>query len=99
MKKFIQKEKNNRLLVLKSEDTQLILKSISRNTNFINICKWNTLLQLTSLIKKKYKIRLVCRCILTGRKGKSTYLYKFSRLTFLRLIRNGSISGLKKSVW
>jgi len=99
MQKFIQKEKNNSLIVLKLEDIQLIFKSIVRNTNLIKICRWETHLKFSNLLKKSLRTRLVHRCILTGRKGKFTNLYKFSRLVFLKLVRNSAISGLKKSVW
>jgi len=37
--------------------------------------------------------------LLTGRKSKVNKSYKFSRLSFLRLARNGLIVGLKKSSW
>jgi len=99
MQKYIKKERNNRLIVLKSENVQLILKSINRNTNLINICRWETALKINNLLRKSCKVRLVHRCILTGRKNKCTNLYKFSRLTFLKLVNNSSISGLKKSIW
>lgn len=99
MKKFHQKEKINRANVYAFEDTRLILKSIIRNSKLVNITRWNAVLKLSSLSKKGVKTRLVNRCIMTSRKGKATNSYRFSRLVFLRLVRSGNISGLKKSTW
>ena len=99
MKKLNQKEKRNRAKVYKFEDVRIILKSIVKNVKLINLTRWNAILKLTTLPKKSIKTRLVNRCVLTGRKGKFTNSYKFSRLVFLRLLRAGNISGLKKSTW
>jgi len=99
MKKFHQKERKNRANAYASEDIRLILKSIVKNMKLVNIARWNAVLKLSSLSKKGAKTRLVNRCILTSRKGRSTNSYRFSRLTFLRLVRAGNISGLKKSTW
>jgi len=99
MKKFYQKEKKNRADVYSLENIRLILKSIVKNMKLVNITRWNAVLRLSSLSKKGAKTRLVNRCILTSRKGRSTNSYRFSRLVFLRLVRSGNISGLTKSTW
>ena len=99
MKKLNQKEKTNRAIVYEFEDVRTILKSIVKNIKLINLTRWNAVLKLTTLPKKSIRTRLVNRCVLTGRKGKFTNSYKFSRLVFLRLLRAGNISGLKKSTW
>lgn len=99
MKKLNQKEKNNRAIVYEFEDVRIVLKSIVKNIKLINLTRWNAVLKLTTLPPKSIKTRLVNRCVLTGRKGKFTNSYKFSRLVFLRLLRSGNISGLKKSTW
>lgn len=99
MKKLYQKEKNNRAIVYEFEDVRIVLKSIVKNLKLINLTRWNAVLKLNTLPKKSIKTRLVNRCVLTGRKGKFTNSYKFSRLVFLRLLRSGNISGLKKSTW
>lgn len=97
--KYILKEKKNRDNVYKHENTQIILKSIVQNIFFKKPTKLNTTLKLSTLIKSSIKIRLVNRCILTGRKNRFNRLYKFSRLIFFKLARNNSFVGLKKSVW
>ena len=52
MKKFNQKEKKNRSLVFKAEDTRIILKSITRNINLANLTRWNAVLKLAMLSNK-----------------------------------------------
>jgi ribosomal protein S14 len=64
------------------------------------VLKWNAILKLSNLSIKFNKTRFVNRCILTRRKAKFSKIFeKFSRLSFLRLARAGSIVGLKKSSW
>jgi len=97
MKNQIQKDKNKRSLNLKFENQRIILKSIMRNSNFSKTVRWNSELELAKFNSNSYKTRLVNRCILTGRSGKTHSAFRYSRLSFLRLARNGFISGLRKS--
>lgn len=100
MKKQIQKDSNIRKLFNKQELTSNILKNIIKNESFSLILKWNAVLKLSNLSVKFNKTRFVNRCILTSRKAKFSKIFKkFSRLSFLRLARAGSIVGLKKSSW
>jgi ribosomal protein S14 len=55
------------------------------------------LLHLSNLPQNSRKVRLNKRCTLSGRKSSFNSLYRFSRLVFLRLARQGEIVGLKKS--
>jgi len=99
MKKLIEKDKHKRKLVSKLETKRIILKTIVRNKNFLNTIRWSANLQLSDLFLNSSKTRLVNRCILTGRKSKLTKSFRFSRLVFLKLARNGMLTGLKKSSW
>jgi len=99
MKNQIQKDKKKRKCYLQSENKNVILKSIAKNTNLIKILRWNACLQLTNFELNTHKIRLINRCILTSRKNRFNKSYKFSRLVFLKFVRNGFISGLKKCSW
>jgi len=99
MKKLIEKDKKRRLLVSKLETKRIILNSIVRNNNLLKRVRWSANLQLSDLFVNSSKSRLVNRCIITGRKSKVIKNYRFSRLSFLRLARNGLILGLKKSSW
>jgi len=100
MKKHIQKEHKIRRCFNKQELNFIILKSIIKNDNLSFITRWNAALKLSNFSKNQNKIRVVDRCVLTGRRAKFNRIFKkFSRLSFLRLARFGAISGLKKSSW
>ena len=100
MNKFIQKDKKIRKIYNKQELNYIILKSLIKNENFSLLVKWNIILKLSNSVKTKSKVRFVQRCLLTNRKAKFNRIYnKFSRLSFLRLARNGDISGIRKSSW
>ena len=96
MKNQIQKDKNKRILSSKIENKRIILKSIACNNKISKIIRWNCELKLTTLPSNNFKTSIVNRCILTGRKGKFNKEFRFSRLSFLKLARNGFIGGLKK---
>jgi small subunit ribosomal protein S14 len=99
MKKLIERDKYRRNLVSNFEVKRIILKSIVRNNNLDRKIRWSAQLNLSDIFVDSARARVVNRCILTGRKAKVRESYKFSRLSFLRLARNGLISGLKKSSW
>lgn len=100
MKKKVQKDKKIRLNYKAKELKHQILKSIVKNENLVFLVKWNAVLKLSNLPKNSNKARSVNRCVLTSRKAKFTRIYKkFSRLSFLRLVRFGQLSGVQKSSW
>lgn len=96
MKNQIQKDKNKRNLNSKIENKRVILKSIIYNNKISKIIRWNCELELTNISSNNFKIGIVNRCVFTGRKGKFNKQFRFSRLSFLKLARNGFIGGLKK---
>jgi small subunit ribosomal protein S14 len=97
MKKKLIQEKKKRKIVNLFETDSFIYKSIFKNFNFPNNVRWNALLHLSKLPQNSRKGRLNKRCTLSGRKSSFNSLYRFSRLVFLRLARQGEILGLKKS--
>lgn len=99
MKSFLQKDQKNRKIVKFFETKRFILKSIIKNTNLSHLIRLNAICKLTFMTKKSSKVCLVNNCMLTGRKSKIHYSYKFSRLVFLKFVRFGKINGLKKSKW
>lgn len=99
MKNLIEKDKYRRKLVSEYETKRAILKSIIRNRNLVDKVRWSANIELSDLTVNSSKCRTVNRCILTGRKNKIRKFYNFSRLSFLRLARNGLIAGLRKSSW
>lgn len=96
MKNQIQKDKNKRNLNSKIENKRVILKSIIYNNKISKIIRWNCELELTNISSINFKTGIVNRCVFTGRKGKFNKQFRFSRLSFLKLARNGFIGGLKK---
>ena len=100
MKKHLISDKKKRKLMLKYENKRIILKSLIKNSNIFKTTKWNASLLLTDFCYTNIsKTRVVNRCIFTGRKGKFRQSYRFSRLIFLNLARNGLINGIRKSTW
>jgi ribosomal protein S14 len=99
MKKLVQRDKVRRQMVSDFEIKRVILKSILRNRNLLDKMRWSANFELSDLDVNSSKCRTVKRCLLTGRKSKVRKFYQFSRLSFLRLARNGLILGLKKSSW
>ena len=99
MKNQLIKDKNKRILSQNVEKQRLIIKSIYKNTNVSKLVRWNSGLKLTSISKVFNPTSLNNRCIITGRKKQINNLFRFSRLSFQRLARNGFISGIRKSVW
>ena len=99
MIKHLYKDKKKRHLILTNENKQFILKSIYKNTNVLKTIRWNSGLKFTTFKKSNYKTNLVNRCVITGRKKQINKNFRFSRLSFLKLARNGYVSGLIKSTW
>lgn len=98
MKKLFSKDKKNRQFVKQLELKQFILKQISTNSNFIKSIRWNALHELNSN-KKGSKTILSNRCIKTINKKTFHKFSKFSRIVFIKLIKTGQISGMRKSSW
>ena len=99
MKKILIKDKKNRKAVKNSEITHFILKLISSNSNFQKVTKWNAFNKLTCSSKSTSKTYLTNRCVKTINKKTFHKFSCFSRMVFLKLARNGMISGLRKSSW
>lgn len=99
MKKILIKDKQNRILLERSELKHFILKQISNNDNFTKLTKWNALSKLSNLPKKGSKTYITNRCVKTVNKKSFTKFSNLSRMIFLKLVRNGFISGFRKSSW
>lgn len=98
MKKLFVKDKKNRHFVKQLELKQFILKQISTNSNFIKTIRWNALHELNSN-NNKSKTILSNRCIKTINKKTFHKFSTFSRVVFIKLIKTGQISGMRKSSW
>ena len=97
MKKTLYLDKKKRNLNVKFDNKRFVLKSLYKN---VKISKANRLSSISKISDKKYSSsNLVSRCIFTGQKKKINNYFHVSRLSFLKLARNGFISGIKKSTW
>ena len=76
-----------------------ILNNLSKNTNLKSSIRYNASLTLFNFSSNYFKTRIVNRCIVTSRKSKIHNNFRFSRLFFLKIARQGLISGVKKSSW
>ena len=99
MKKILVKDKKLRLKIKNSEMQQFVLKSIFKNFNYFKLLRWKAFLELKNISKKSSKTSLSNRCVYTINKKRLNYTTSFSRHVFLKLIRSGKISGMRKSCW
>jgi ribosomal protein S14 len=99
MKKIFAKDNKNRKDVKKSELKHYILKQISTNSNFFKITRWNAVYKLSNFPKKSSKTILSNRCVKTVNKKTFHKFSNFSRTVFLKLVKSGFISGMRKSSW
>jgi ribosomal protein S14 len=99
MKKLFAKDKENRKIVKQLELEHFILKQISTNSNFLKVVRWNALHKLSNLSKKSSKTVLSNRCVKTINKKTFHKFTNFSRTVFLKLVKSGHISGMRKSSW
>ena len=99
MKKIFSKNKQNRKTLKQLELNHFILKQISTNQNFLKTTRWNALYELSSLPKESSKTILSNRCIKTINKKTFHKFTNFSRTVFLKLVKSGQISGMRKSSW
>jgi ribosomal protein S14 len=99
MKKLFAKDRENRKLIKETELQRFILKQISTNSNFLKTTQWNALYKISSLSKKSSKTVLSNRCVKTINKKTFHKFTNFSRTVFLKLVKSGHISGMRKSSW
>lgn len=99
MKKLFAKDIKNRKTVKELELEHFILKQISTNSNFLKTVRWNALYKLSNLSKQGSKTVLSNRCVKTINKKTFHKFTNFSRTVFLKLVKSGHISGMRKSSW
>ena len=99
MKKIFAKDRKNRKTVRQLELEHFILKQISTNLNFLKTVRWNALHKLSNLSKRSSKTVLSNRCVKTINKKTFHKFTNFSRTVFLKLVKSGYISGMRKSSW
>lgn len=99
MKKLFAKDRENRKTVKELELKHFVLKQISTNSNYLRTIRWNALHRLANLPKKSSKTVLSNRCVKTINKKTFHKFTNFSRTVFLKLVKSGNISGMRKSSW
>lgn len=99
MKKLFAKDKRNRQTVKELELKHFILKQIATNSNYSKTTQWNALNKLSTMTKTSSKTMLSKRCIKTTNKKTFHKFTNFSRTVFLKLVKSGYISSLRKSSW
>lgn len=99
MKKLLEKDKKLRKKLKTIDNQHFILKSIVKNFNFFTLVRWNAFLKLKQLSQQNSKISTTNRCLLSINKKRFNKLTGFSRQIFLRTVRAGEVSGVRKSSW
>lgn len=99
MKKLLSKDKKLRLNTKSSEIEALALKSISQNSNFFQLIRWNASHKFKRKLKKNSRVSTVNYCISTINKKRLNKHTLYSRHIFLKLIRSGVVAGIQKSSW
>lgn len=99
MKKLLQRDLLLRNKIVLNETQHFILKSIVKNFNFFILIRWNAFLKLKELTKNSSKVSTASRCLSSINRKRFNKLTGFSRHIFLKVIREGSINGVKKSSW
>lgn len=99
MKKLFAKDRENRKTIKQLELEHFVLKQISTNSNFLKTIRWNALHKLLNMPKKSSKTVISNRCIQTINKKTFNKFTNFSRTVFLKLVKSGYISGMRKSSW
>lgn len=99
MKKIIEKDKKTRIKIKLFEKKKIILKLILFNENFFNLVRLNARILLNQLPTKSSRTFITNRCVNTIHKKKFNKLTNFSRIVFLKLIKNRNINNIYKSTW
>ena len=99
MKKLFAKDRKNRKQIKQLELKHYVLKQISNNSNFLKTIRWNASNKLSNFSKSSSKVVISNRCIKTTNKKSFHKFTNFSRTIFLKLVKLGNISYLRKSSW
>ena len=99
MKKLIAKDRKLRLKLKAQEKQFFILKTIFQNSNLFTLIRWNAYLRLKTLGEINSEVSRSSRCLYTINRKRFNALAPFSRYVFLKFIRSGKISGIRKSNW
>jgi ribosomal protein S14 len=99
MTKIIQKYQKNTFIIHQMETKKKLIKAIVENWNYDIGIRWNASIKLYYFPSNSSKTCLIFKCILKGSKKGLNKFFHYSRQIFLKLVRFGAISGLKKACW
>lgn len=99
MKNIAIKDNKNRNEVKNAEINRYVNKLLQANLKLPYPLRWSSKYNLINFSRKSSVSYLSNRCVLSKTRKSFTKYSKFSRTVFLNLVRNGFISGFKKSSW
>jgi ribosomal protein S14 len=99
MQKLYSKDKVRRQIVKKLNKNYFILKSIIKNKYIFKLIHYKIYLKLKALSGLGFIVRLSNRCIDSASKKRYNKFTLFSRFIYLKLIKNGKVTGFQKSNW
>ena len=84
MKSVFARDKKKRIVINNFENTNLILKNLSKNKRLKNSIRLNATLVLFNFLTNSFKSRSTERCIVTFRNSKIHKNFRFSRIFFFK---------------
>ena len=99
MQKLYSKDKAKRKVVKKLNKNYFVLKSIIKNKHILKLIHYKVYLRLKTLSGLGSIVTLSNRCVDSISKKRYNKFTLFSRFIYLKLIKNGKVSGFQKSNW
>ena len=99
MQKLLEKDKKIRKIIYIFEKIKFILKIIFQNFNFFLLIRWKAYFILFLLTLKSSKTLITNRCVTSIHKKRCNKLTKFSRMVFLKLVKDNQFNSIYKSSW
>lgn len=96
MRKLVTKDKKLRIKLKAQEKQYYILKTVFQNSNLFVLTRWNAHIRLKSLGETNSRVSIAPRCIYTKNRKRFNALTPFSRYVFLKLLRSGELSNMRK---
>jgi ribosomal protein S14 len=99
MQKLYNKDKIKRKMVKNLNKIYFVLKSIIKNRHISKLIHYKVYFKLKTLSELGSIVTLSNRCVDSVSKKRYNKFTLFSRFIYLKLIKNGKVSGFQKSNW
>jgi ribosomal protein S14 len=99
MLKLYSKDKVRRQIVKKLNKNYFVLKSLIKNKYLLKLIHYKVHLKLKALSVLGSVVMLSNRCVDSASKKRYNKFTLFSRFLYLKLIKNGKVTGFQKSNW